>query len=253
MDKNTMIISVAAGILGVLSVLLGFAAETTRIQLSDIYLSDYGCEHPDSPAFGLAVVAALLLVIAQIILTAFMGFCCKTGKNLLAAPNILVSQTESKRTSAIIMLSSSWVAFAVSFILFILGALANTPGGQVDDKCMTVKPGIFATASMLSLLTVGLGIGAFYLLSNTFGVSGANPGIAMGTPQQFPQQAGNGQMQFQQGYGYGQVVQKPGTQTGFTQGTQNGTMPTQNGQGQNFYPPPGTTPTGYGYNTMTNM
>ncbi|KAJ3681607.1 hypothetical protein LUZ60_014180 [Juncus effusus] len=226
MDKNTIIVSVTVGILGLLSVLLGFAAEATRIRLSDIYLTYWGCTHPNSPAFGMAVAAALLLLVAQIILHAFMGCCgcCKTHQDLSATSNFMVPQTGSKRTSAIIMICAGWATFFASFISFLTGALANTPGGQVDDKCSTVKPGFFATASIFSLLTVGLGISAYFLLHNTYSGSAnsvANPGIALGIPQQYPQQAVHGQTQFQ--------------------------------QQQNYYPPPGTTPTGYGYNTMTNM
>ncbi|KAJ3681609.1 hypothetical protein LUZ60_014182 [Juncus effusus] len=239
MDKNTMIVSIVAGILGLLSVLLGFAAEATKIQLSDIiYTTYYGCTHPKSPAFGMAIAAALLLLIAQIMLNV-LGCCgcCKTSNDISA--NVMVSQVGSKRTSAIIMICASWATFLVSFILFLSGALINTPGGQINYYCTTVKPGIFATASFFSLLTVGLGIGAHFLLQNTYigsTNSVVNPGIAMGTPQQYPQQGVNGPTQFQQ-QGFGQTVQKPGIQT----------------QQQNYYPPPGRTPSGYGYNTGTNM
>ncbi|KAJ4778075.1 hypothetical protein LUZ62_062332 [Rhynchospora pubera] len=221
LEKNVLIVSIIGGVLGSLSVLLGYSAEGTRTRFSDLYvLSGGGCVHENGPAFGLALGAAFLLLIAQIIISVFLGCgcCSRNGQQSAKA-----GQAGNKRTTSIIMFCTSWVTFAISFIIFILGAMIEAKGanGNVDENCAVVIPGRFAIAATLALATVSLSVGAYTLLKSTNGTNHAD-GIAIGVPSQTPQTVAP---QF--------PPQKPVN------------------HGQEYYPPPGTVPQGYGYNTQS--
>ncbi|XP_078148338.1 protein VASCULATURE COMPLEXITY AND CONNECTIVITY-like [Carex rostrata] len=221
MNKQVLYVSLVCGFLGLLSIILGFTAEVTKIKDTDVYINIYNeCYYPSSPAFGTAIVAMLLLVLAQILVTVFGGCCgcCKKDPN---APVVL----GTKRTLAIVFVVISWITFAISVILFILGAMRNGTGNHTEslDNCYVVKPGIFAGAAICALFTMTFSITSYILLSPSIdaagkptGVQYAN-GIAMGTPQ-FPHTS-------QQQY------QDPGM---------GGTQYPEPGVGGTQYPPPGT-------------
>ncbi|XP_078148336.1 uncharacterized protein LOC144543802 isoform X1 [Carex rostrata] len=188
MDKQVLYVSLVSGFLGLLSVILGFTAEVTKINATDIYIGVYHCYYPSSPAFGTAIAAVLLLVLAQILVTAFGG-CCGCCKKDPTAPVVL----GTKRTLALVFVVISWITFAISVILFILGAENNGTGNQTtsldNGYCYTVKPGIFAGAAICALFTMTFSITSYILLnpaidpaSKPTGVQYAN-GIAMATPQ----------------------------------------------------------------------
>jgi hypothetical protein len=192
MDKKVLYVSLVCGFLGLLSVILGFTAEVTKINATDVYITDFGCYYPSSPAFGTAIGAMLLLVLAQILVTAFSGcVCCKKNTN---APVVI----GTKRTLAIVFVVISWITFAISVIMFILGADKNGTGNQTTslDNCYVVKPGIFAGAAICALFAMTFSITSYILLSpsinaatsKTTGVQYSNGNIAMGTPQFSPTQ-----------------------------------------------------------------
>ncbi|KAJ4784946.1 hypothetical protein LUZ62_036192 [Rhynchospora pubera] len=223
LEKNVIIVSIAVGVLGLLSVVLGFAAEATRTRVSDLYITySDGCVHNTSPAFGLAIGAAIIILIAQIIISVFIGCgCCNQRGQQVAGP----AQGGNKRTISIIMFIISWITFVISFAMFLIGAGIEARGtnGNIDYDCMTIIAGRFAIAAILALFTFNLSVGAYILLSSSNSTQAG--GIAMGHPPQHPPTAVP--QQFPPGVS---EPQKPGP---------------------DYYPPPGTVPTGYGYNTQT--
>ncbi|XP_058206367.1 uncharacterized protein LOC131319930 isoform X1 [Rhododendron vialii] len=188
--KAKVIICSVVGFLGLLSAALGFAAEAKRIKASQIHITPYStCIYPSSPALGLALSAAVALMIAQIIVSTATGcFCCRRGSY----------QSNSNSRLGVICFVISWITFINAFRLFLSGAVLN--GHHVNEYfdntsyCFTVRPGVFAGAAVLSLATVVLGIVCYLALdsakisNNSWGGTAAAPnqgGIAMGHPQ-FP-------------------------------------------------------------------
>ncbi|KAJ3681606.1 hypothetical protein LUZ60_014179 [Juncus effusus] len=240
MANQILIVSLIVGFIGVLSVILGFTAEVTKINATDVYIGVYACYYPTSPAFGCGIVSAVLLIAAQIIITAFSG-CCGSCKKDPNSPVV----TGTKKTMMIIMVVFSWLTFGVSEALLILGASRNGAGNQTEDldNCYVVKPGIFATGAIFSLITVSLSIGAYIMLKSSNGGSNKqdNNGVAMGMPQ-FPQsnggvqymQTGNGGAQYTAGNGV-QYAAPPRVNGG----VQYSAPPRVNGGIQYSAPPPG--------------
>ncbi|KAF3335915.1 hypothetical protein FCM35_KLT20422 [Carex littledalei] len=239
MDKQVLYVSLVSGFLGLLSVILGFTAEVTKINATDVYIGDFYCYYPSSPAFGTAITAMLFLVLAQILVTVFGGFCgcCKKDPT---APVVY----GTKRTLTLVFVIISWITFAISVILFILGAGRNGTGNQTTslDNCYVVKPGIFAGAAICALFTMTFSITSYILLnpsidaaSKPTGVQYAN-GIAMGSPQfphtqqQYPDPGMGGTQYPEPGVG-GTQYPEPGV---------GGTQYPAPGVGGTQYPPPGT-------------
>ncbi|KAG7973901.1 hypothetical protein I3843_06G019200 [Carya illinoinensis] len=67
------------GFLGMVSFAAGFAAEFTRVKASQVRITRFsGCVYPSSPAMVLGLVAAVALLMAQIIINVSAGCgCCK--------------------------------------------------------------------------------------------------------------------------------------------------------------------------------
>ncbi|XP_006655353.2 uncharacterized protein LOC102703219 [Oryza brachyantha] len=136
MDKTTIIVSSVVGSLGVLSAILGFAAEAAK--LGDC-----------ASALGLAVTASIFLMMAQVTVAA-AGGCCGCCKSR-AMPS------EAKRIVGVVCAAISWVAAVVAFALFVDGSI----GAAV--ACVGLV-GEFAGAAVLVLLSTGLGITSFVML-----------------------------------------------------------------------------------------
>uniref|UniRef100_A0A0D9ZZM5 Uncharacterized protein n=1 Tax=Oryza glumipatula TaxID=40148 RepID=A0A0D9ZZM5_9ORYZ len=79
MDKTTIIVSAVVGSLGLLSAILGFSAEGTKITVTDILVGGK-CLYPENPATALGVCAAVFLLLAQITVSA-VGGCCGCCKS----------------------------------------------------------------------------------------------------------------------------------------------------------------------------
>ncbi|XP_041015048.1 uncharacterized protein LOC121257864 [Juglans microcarpa x Juglans regia] len=171
--KCSTIVTLVAGFLGIVSFAAGFAAEVTRVKASQVRITRFsGCVYPSSPAMALGLVAAVALLIAQIIINFSTG-----------------------------------ITFVAGFILLLAGAaLNNEHDGESSYysgyySCYVVKPGIFAGGAILSIVTVILGINYYLTLisannSNMMNNPSGNPSatyqegqgetaIAMGQPQ-FP-------------------------------------------------------------------
>ncbi|XP_072963903.1 protein VASCULATURE COMPLEXITY AND CONNECTIVITY-like [Typha angustifolia] len=159
MESHAIRLCAVGGVLGLLSLILGIAAEYTRIKPSEIAVHFKVCEYPSSPALGLAFTAAVILILAQVLIAIASGCCgcCRTNTNGPAA----------NRTLTVILSVLSWIAFAIALILFISGAIVNGSGGRQVSlnsyHCTYLKPGVFVGASVLALAAVSLAIGGVIL------------------------------------------------------------------------------------------
>ncbi|KAM0832914.1 hypothetical protein ACQ4PT_064622 [Festuca glaucescens] len=100
MDQKTIIVLAVVGSLGVLSAILGFSAEGTKLTSWDVVCYYGQCYYRAKPARGLGVCAAIFLIIAQIIF-AVVGGCCGCC-NSLAIPS------EKNRIIGVVCAVGSW-------------------------------------------------------------------------------------------------------------------------------------------------
>ncbi|KAG0459284.1 hypothetical protein HPP92_022412 [Vanilla planifolia] len=154
MEKKTFLVCCIVGFLGLLSAVLGFAAEATRIKADDVVRSNLGdCIYPKSPALYLGLLSAVSIAIAQGVINFVAGcICCKRK----------AGHPDSQWTVALISFTLSWVAFIIAFLLLLTGAALNDQSGMekmyLGDYCYVVKPGVFSGGAVLSLASVFLGI-----------------------------------------------------------------------------------------------
>jgi hypothetical protein len=144
MDKTVIVVSAVVGSLGLLSAILGFAAESTKItvstlpisllapeayvlaslesmrmahirgqqltversilQISDVRVSGDECLYPQNPSLRLGLCAAVLLLLAQVTVSAIggCGCCCGNGK-----PRGIPS-SKTNRVVGIVFAVASW-------------------------------------------------------------------------------------------------------------------------------------------------
>lgn len=151
MDKTTIIVFAVVGSLGLLSAILGFAAEGAKrtkrceLDLYDLYYSS----NSSSAAVGLGVCGAILLVITQVTVAA-IGGCCGCCKSR-AIPS------ETKRIVGVVCAVFSWITAVIAFVLFLDGAI-------VESNCVLVRGGFFASAGVLTLITTALGMTSYFML-----------------------------------------------------------------------------------------
>ncbi|XP_074320401.1 protein VASCULATURE COMPLEXITY AND CONNECTIVITY [Silene latifolia] len=183
-ERKGLVICLLVGFLGLISVVLGFAAEGTRIKVSQVNETSPGvCSYPRSPAYGLGITSALSLLIAQIIINFASGcICCRR--------NPYTSTTHW--TLALVCFIVSWFTFVVAFLLLLGGAALNDQHEAENVYlgyyyCYVVKPGVFAMASVLSLASVTLSILYFLTISSSKSVGSPSlpneGGVAMGQAQ----------------------------------------------------------------------
>ncbi|KAK6926137.1 DESIGUAL/Modifying wall lignin-1/2 [Dillenia turbinata] len=192
MDRSDKILCGVVGFLGFLTAVLAFIAEGTKVKQSQVkYESDTTCIFPtsDSPASTLGLIAALTLLLAQIIVSvAARCFCCYRGPY----------PSNSSWTLALISFIVSWVTFAIAILILLTASALNAQNGEESTEtnyyyCHVVRPGVFSGAGILSIVTVALGI-FYYLVPSPRKNEWANPAIptqgdiAMAQPQ-FPQPA----------------------------------------------------------------
>uniref|UniRef100_A0ACD5TFF7 Uncharacterized protein n=1 Tax=Avena sativa TaxID=4498 RepID=A0ACD5TFF7_AVESA len=196
MDQTMIIVSAIVGSLGLLSAILGFSAEGTKLTLSDLLWGDGVCYYPHNPALALGVCAVIFLIIAQVTF-AVVGGCCGCCKSR-AMPS------ETNRIIGVVCAIVSWIAAVIAFGLLVQGAALNATGAREASAlglCYVIKDGIFAGAAVLTLAATALGLTSYILLRRQPGAAAAAPktgggeqlpagaaGIAMGQPQ-FPQQS----------------------------------------------------------------
>ncbi|KAL9279745.1 hypothetical protein AtNW77_Chr5g0101241 [Arabidopsis thaliana] len=141
------------------------------------------CTYPRSPAFNLGFTSALFLMMAQIIVSVSSGcFCCRKGP----APS------RSNWIISLICFVVSWFTFVIAFLVLLSGAALNDEHTEESMNagtyfCYIVKPGVFSTGAVLSLVTIALGIVYYLCLTSNKQIVAATTtqgtGIAMGQPQ----------------------------------------------------------------------
>lgn len=153
-----IVLSVVVGLFGVGSAVLGFIAEGTKLEPGDIGRSRIECVYPANPAFALGLVAALLLLVAQITVSA-AGRCCGCCKPRGAGFSV------SKRNIGVVFSVLSWVAAVIAEIYFVQGAVWNAPvTREINSGCYLLKDGVFRRAAILSIIATVLGIKSYFLL-----------------------------------------------------------------------------------------
>ncbi|XP_062232634.1 uncharacterized protein LOC133929896 [Phragmites australis] len=133
MNKTVIIVSAVVGSLGLLSAVLGFAAEGAN---------------PYNPSPGLGICAAIFLLAAQITVSV-AGGCCGCCK-----PRDIPSETNP--TAGIVCAVVSWMLAVIALALFFRGAALNGIGYY--------QIGVFAGAGVLTLAATALGITSFIML-----------------------------------------------------------------------------------------
>ncbi|KAH7853378.1 hypothetical protein Vadar_001723 [Vaccinium darrowii] len=194
MERKAKLVCSVVGFLGLLSAVLSFAAEGTKTTTSQIRPTPDGCVSPSSPAVGLGFAAAVVLLIAQTIITVTtVRICCRQGCSYRSKSCLIL---------AVICFVVSWITFVIASLMIITGALLNQRD-EVDslnfDECSVLlpvlQPGVFAGAAVLSLTSLALGI-VYYLVmdstkirngswAGTVATASNQSGIAMAQPQ-FP-------------------------------------------------------------------
>ncbi|WVZ02970.1 hypothetical protein V8G54_023776 [Vigna mungo] len=158
MEKKALIVCCVVGFLGLLAAATSFAAEATRIKASQVhFVSISQCTYPRSPAMALGLIAALALMVSQIIINVATGF-----------------------------------TFVIGFLLLLTGAALNDQRGEENVYfgyyyCYVVKAGVFAGGAILSLASAAFGILYYISLTekkNAMQYPYPNQGvIAMAQPQ----------------------------------------------------------------------
>ncbi|CAL9200657.1 unnamed protein product [Musa hybrid cultivar] len=203
MEKNNVMVCAAVGFLGLLSAALGFAAEATRITVSDVQTTNLVvCTYPRTPALALGLLAAVALMIAQAIIKTVSGCICCTKY-----PN----PSDTNWTLGLISFIATWF-----FLFKLISALFQTSNLIIiffssimqgyfhnslctiaiwrmhfGECCYVIKSGVFSGAAVLSLASVAFG-NVYYVSSysakNTQSWNAQqNQGIALGHPHTPPQ------------------------------------------------------------------
>ncbi|XP_010694617.2 protein MODIFYING WALL LIGNIN-2 [Beta vulgaris subsp. vulgaris] len=180
MGETNILVYLIVGLLGIAAAALGFAAEGTRIKVSDIRTTEFSCIYPSTSANILGYIAALLTLIAQVTISAVArcGCCQRNTSN-------------TKSPAAIFFFVVSWVASVIGIILLIAAANLSTRQEYLDATglCYTVKPGVFAAGGGLALVACIFGLWSYssvtkhHVLSVPVAVPYNQGGIAMGNPQ----------------------------------------------------------------------
>ncbi|GKE49626.1 hypothetical protein Tco_1480884 [Tanacetum coccineum] len=174
--KSIVIVAVVL-VLGLLSVGAGIAAEFTRVKASHIHIVDNKCEHPSSPAMGLAITAAAALVLLRIVVRVATGRgygCCRT---LPHVPKLI--------RYCIIL---AWLMSFVAVGQFITGAkLCNRKGLKVSStgeySCYAVlKPGLFSSAAFEALTSLCLTLFYYLVIASSQNEPTKPPGSELEAP-----------------------------------------------------------------------
>uniref|UniRef100_A0A1J3HD40 Uncharacterized protein n=1 Tax=Noccaea caerulescens TaxID=107243 RepID=A0A1J3HD40_NOCCA len=189
MERRKVVMCGMLSLLGLLSAATAFAAEATKIKRSQMKFTTSDsltrCSYSRSPACNLGFLSAVFLLIAQITASVGSGcFCCRKGP----APS------RSNWFIALICFVVSWFTFVIAFLVLLTGAALNDEHSEETMYasgtyfCYIVKPGVFSIGSVLSIVTVALGIVYYLCLTsskqNVAPTTTANGGgIAMGQPQ----------------------------------------------------------------------
>lgn len=188
-QRNAGVVSAAAVVLGTIAVALNFVAYAKRIKAEDVSRSSDGiCKYPSSPASGVGIVAALMLVAEQIVISVGTGcLCCGPSRS---CPSTCAPIT------ALVFFVLSWLTFVIAFIGLIVSAIVNNnsflanafPGSNNGEKCYNIHKDsrLFLGAAIWCIISIVLGLLSYFILrastnrSNQNGNLAYEQGFAMG-------------------------------------------------------------------------
>ncbi|CAD6204716.1 unnamed protein product [Miscanthus lutarioriparius] len=183
MRVHVAVVCSAVGFLGFVILILGVAGVAATAQA---YVrgpgddSDGKCQYRTTPALACGIVAALLAITAQIVVTAtsLCCGCCRTWE----------VPTETRRIVGIVLSAVSWIIVLLVVALFITGAALNADQERqhdADGDCSRA-PGssLFAAATVLTVAATGMQIASYILLQvTTTPTSSTKPLMATQQPQ----------------------------------------------------------------------
>ncbi|KAL2921518.1 hypothetical protein RDABS01_013009 [Bienertia sinuspersici] len=186
MEGKCIAVCIFAGVLGLIAAVMGFAAEGTRIKAKQVGFTAAGtCVYPNSPSMALGIVAAIILLIEQILISGATGcFCCR------GTPTSCPSTC--KGITGLVCFIFSWLVFVGAFVALISAAILNNgdtlaKSYTVDDHCPLNNSNFFIVAGVLCVVSVTLGLISYIaLISNdkkTISRGGDEHGIATAKPQ----------------------------------------------------------------------
>ncbi|CAM6015137.1 unnamed protein product [Sphagnum balticum] len=163
--KVTIIAAVGA-MVGTVAAIMGFSAERKRVSADQlVWIDDENkCKVPNNPALSLSIMAAFLLLAAQISLTVAGGcVCCNPGINKYISPAPL----------AIKSLILSWAACVTAVMFFFYGAAVSSnhhakqnprpmPVATSVSCGYAVNAGVFAGGALITLLATAFAV-TYYL------------------------------------------------------------------------------------------
>ncbi|XP_021771903.1 uncharacterized protein LOC110736063 [Chenopodium quinoa] len=181
MGGANIVVCVLLGILGFVAAGLGFAAEATRIKVSDIIVTRFGCDYPSSPANILGYIAALLLL-GVLIITSSITRCACCNRN---------TANNTQSAGAIFFFIISCIASIIGIGILVAAGNLSTRQEYLSSTglCYYVKPGVFASGGGLALVACIFGLCSYSSSTKQRReqVPAAVPyqggGVAMGTPQ----------------------------------------------------------------------
>ncbi|XP_066316676.1 uncharacterized protein [Miscanthus floridulus] len=184
MRVHVAVVCSAVGFLGFVILILGVAGEAATAQA---YVwgpyddgSDGKCQYRSTPALACGIVAALLAITAQVVVTA-TGLCCGCCRTWEVP-------TETRRIVGIVLSAVSWITVLLVVALFIAGAALNVDQERqpdADGHCYRA-PGssLFAAATVLTVAATGMQIASYILLQvTTTPTSSTKPPMATQQPE----------------------------------------------------------------------
>ncbi|XP_021762181.1 uncharacterized protein LOC110726943 [Chenopodium quinoa] len=162
MEGKNIAVCVIAGVLGLIAVVMGFVAEATKVKGDQVLFTEDGaCFYPTSPSVALGIVASIILLIQQILISGASGcFCCRGNPCPSTCSGI----------TALICFIFSWLVFIGAFVMLMYAAILNTTRylvdttNTLDEGCLVPKSGFFIAAGVLSIISIALGLVAYIVL-----------------------------------------------------------------------------------------
>ncbi|KAL6906237.1 hypothetical protein ACP4OV_003838 [Aristida adscensionis] len=171
---HVVVVCAAVGALGFVTVILGVAGEAATAKALKVGASVDGdnCAYRATAALGCGVVAALLALTAQVLVTA-AALCCGCCRKWELP-------TQARHIAGIAVSAVSWILTIIVVVLFIVGAAMNDDHERQptdDDEICILAPGNeeFAAATALSLAATCLQIASYILLQATAADSKKQP------------------------------------------------------------------------------
>ncbi|KAL2942178.1 hypothetical protein RDABS01_030528 [Bienertia sinuspersici] len=156
MGESKVMVYGVVSFLCIAAAALAFAAEATKIKESDVIVTDTTCIYPNTAADVLGYVAAVLLLIAEITISAVTRCaCCQRNSS------------NSQSVGAIITFVISWVASAIGIALLLAAANLSTTQEYYSESgltghCYLLRTGIFSCGGGLALIAGILGLFAYH-------------------------------------------------------------------------------------------